>query len=71
IFAIIIFAIVRWILYLASDKRAARKAAKRAKKQKAQYEAYQNTMNTLTNAEPVTGQTAPKTDAPAENKENK
>ena len=71
IFAIIIFAIVRWILYLASDKRAAKKAAKRAKKQKAQYEAYQNTMNTLTNAEPVTGQNKTQAEAPAENKENK
>ena len=71
IFAVIIFAIVRWILYMASDKRAAKKAAKLAKKQQAQYEAYQKTMNTLTNAEPVTGQDAPKTEAPAENKEKK
>ena len=71
IFAVIIFVIVKWILYMASDKRAAKKAAKLAKKQQAQYEAYQKTMNTLTNAEPVTGQDAPKTEAPAENKEKK
>jgi hypothetical protein len=70
-FAVIIFAIVRWIIYMSSDKRAAKKAAKLAKKQQAQYEAYQNTMNTLTNAEPVTGQNTAQTEAPAENKENK
>lgn len=45
IWGLIIFAIVKWILYMASDNRAAKKAAKLAKKQKAQYEAYQNTMN--------------------------
>jgi hypothetical protein len=45
IWGIIIFIIVKWILYMASDKRAAKKAAKLAQKQKAQYEAYQNTMN--------------------------
>lgn len=55
IWAVVIFALVRWILYMASDKRQAKKAAKLAKKQKAQYEAYQNTMNTLSQAEPVTG----------------
>ncbi len=41
----IIFAIVKWILYMGSEKRAAKLAAKAAAKQKAQYEAYQNTMN--------------------------
>ncbi len=45
IWAIIIFVFIRWIIYMASDKRAAKKAEKLAKKQKAQYEAYQNTMN--------------------------
>ncbi len=51
---IVIFAIVKWILYMGSDKRAAKLAAKAASKQKAQYEAYQKTMNNLTNAAPVT-----------------
>ncbi|MBP3754491.1 MAG: DUF4349 domain-containing protein [Lachnospiraceae bacterium] len=53
--AIVIFAIVKWIIYLNSDKRAAKKAAKAAAKQKAQYEAYQNTMNNLSGTAPVTG----------------
>ena len=51
--AIIIFAIVKWILYMGSEKRAAKVAAKVASKQKAQYEAYQNTMNSLSGTEPV------------------
>ena len=51
--AIIIFAIVKWILYMGSEKRAAKVAAKAASKQKAQYEAYQNTMNSLSGTEPV------------------
>ncbi len=50
---LVIFAIVKWILYMASDKRAAKLAAKAASKQKAQYDAYQKTMNSLTGAEPV------------------
>jgi len=53
IWAVFIFSIVKWILYMASDKRAAKKAAKLAKKQKAQNEAYQNTMNALSGTEPV------------------
>ena len=68
IWAVVIFVLVKWILYMASDKRAAKKAAKLAKKQKAQYEAYQNTMNTLASAEPVTGTQNTET---AENKEKK
>ncbi len=52
IWAIIIFAIVKWILYMASDKRAAKKAENLAKKQKAQYEAYQNTMNAGAQVQP-------------------
>ncbi|MBO4609768.1 MAG: DUF4349 domain-containing protein [Lachnospiraceae bacterium] len=71
IFAVIIFAIVRWIIYMASDKRAAKKAAKLAKKQKAQYDAYQNTMNTLSNVDTVTAQSPAQAETPAENKENK
>lgn len=51
----IIFGIVKWILYLGSEKRAAKLAAKAASKQKAQYEAYQNTMNNLSGTAPVTG----------------
>ncbi len=51
---LVIFAIVKWILYMASDKRAAKLAAKAASKQKAQYDAYQQTMNSLTKAAPVT-----------------
>ena len=45
IWALIIFGIVKWIIYMSSDKRAAKKAEKLARKQKAQYEAFQNTMN--------------------------
>lgn len=52
---VVIFAIVKWIIYMGSDKRAAKLAAKAASKQKAQYEAYQNTMNNLTNVAPVAG----------------
>ncbi len=55
IWAAVIFAIVRTILYLASDKRAAKKAAKRAKKQAAQQEAYQKAMNAMTSVESVAG----------------
>ena len=58
--AVVIFAIVKWIIYLNSDKRAAKKAAKAAAKQKAQYEAYQNTMNVghgdVTNVPPANEQ---------------
>ena len=68
IWAVVIFVLVKWILYMASDKRAAKKAAKLAKKQKAQYEAYQSTMNTLSSAEPVTGTQNAES---AENKEKK
>ena len=53
IWAVVIFALVKWILYMASDKRAARKAAKLAQRQQAQYEAYQKSMENLSNAEPV------------------
>ncbi len=60
----IIFAIVKWILYMGSEKRAAKLAAKAAAKQKAQYEAYQNTMNQ--GAPQVKPQTQPK--APEEKK---
>lgn len=49
----VIFAVVKWIIYMGSDKRAAKLAAKAASKQKAQYDAYQKTMNSLSGAEPV------------------
>ncbi|MBP5554485.1 MAG: DUF4349 domain-containing protein [Lachnospiraceae bacterium] len=52
---LVIFGIVKWILYLNSEKRAAKIAAKAASKQKAQYEAYQNTMNNLSGTAPVNG----------------
>ncbi len=70
--AIVIFAIVKWIIYLNSDKRAAKKAAKAAAKQKAQYEAYQNTMNNLSGTAPVAGNNAqPQPQAQAKPEEKK
>ncbi|MBO7355151.1 MAG: DUF4349 domain-containing protein [Lachnospiraceae bacterium] len=69
IWAVVIFALVKWILYMASDKRAARKAAKLARKQKAQYDAYQQSMEKMSSVQPVTGGQAP--NANAGNNENK
>ena len=74
IWGIIIFIIVKWIIYMASDKRAAKKAAKLAKKQKAQYEAYQNTMNgqaPVQNGAPSQNAAPSQPAAGPENKENK
>ncbi|MBR3574532.1 MAG: DUF4349 domain-containing protein [Lachnospiraceae bacterium] len=69
IWGLVIFALVKWILYMASDKRAARKAAKLAKKQKAQYEAYQQSMEKLSSVQSVTGDQGP--DVNDGNKESK
>ena len=69
IWGLVIFALVKWILYMASDKRAARKAAKLAKKQKAQYEAYQQSMEKMSSVQSVTGDQGP--DVNAGNKESK
>ncbi len=69
IWGLVIFALVKWILYMASDKRAARKAAKLAKKQKAQYEAYQQSMEKLSSVQSVTGDQGP--DVNVLNKESK
>ena len=67
----VIFGIVKWILYLGSDKRAAKLAAKAASKQKAQYEAYQNTMNNLAGTEPVVGNSTAQPQAQAKPEEKK
>ena len=66
----VIFAVVKWIIYMGSDKRAAKLAAKAASKQKAQYDAYQQTMNNLTNAAPVTNNSPVNNNQPA-NEEKK
>ena len=62
IWAIIIFVFIRWIIYMASDKRAAKKAAKLARKQKAQQEAYQKAMNAPANVDQAPAAEAPKTE---------
>ncbi len=67
----VIFGIVKWILYLGSDKRAAKLAAKAASKQKAQYEAYQNTMNNLAGTEPVVGNSTAQPQDQAKTEEKK
>ena len=64
--AVVIFAIVKWIIYMGSDKRAAKRAAKAASKQKAQYEAYQNTMNSLSSADPVVNNNQAQPQEPAQ-----
>lgn len=64
--AVLIFAIVKWIIYMGSDKRAAKRAAKAASKQKAQYEAYQNTMNSLSSADPVVNNNQAQPQEPAQ-----